>query len=73
LTPKIEDKIKTKRKMANPSKRRLNFGLYFGQIKIKISQEKNKISEKAIKYKLFGPTKGKKKFPLIIKGVNKIK
>jgi hypothetical protein len=38
-----------------------------------MSQRKKMISEIAKKYKLFGPTKGKKKLELKIKGVNKIK
>ena len=42
-------------------------------MKIKISQRKKMISETAKKYKLFGPTNGKKNLELKIKGVNKIK
>jgi hypothetical protein len=42
-------------------------------MKIKISQRKKIISEIAKKYKLFGPTNGKKNLELKIKGVNKIK
>jgi hypothetical protein len=42
-------------------------------MKIKISQRKKIISEIAKKYKLFGPTNGKKNLELKIRGVNKIK
>jgi hypothetical protein len=42
-------------------KRKLIFGRYLGSMKIKISQRKKIISEIAKKYKLFGPTNGKKK------------
>jgi hypothetical protein len=54
-------------------KRKLIFGRYLGSMKIKISQRKKIISEIAKKYKLFGPTNGKKNLELKIKGVNKIK
>jgi len=49
------------------------FGLKEGQTKIKINQQKIIISERAKKYKLFGPTKGKKKRGEKIKGARKIK
>jgi hypothetical protein len=54
-------------------KRALSLGRYLESIEIKISQRKKMISEIAKKYKLFGPTKGKKNLELKIKGVNKIK
>jgi hypothetical protein len=49
------------------------FGLKLGETKIRISQQKKIISERAKKYKLFGPTKGKKKRGETIRGVNKVR
>jgi len=61
-----------KKRIITQSKK-LDFGLYFGQKIVKTSQQAKMISTKAIKYKLFSETKGKKNLSLITSGVSKTK
>ena len=58
-TPKTELTIKTIKNKIRAKKIELSFGRYSLWFKIKKSQLKNIIWQNPIKYKLFGPTKGK--------------